>query len=207
MNNTASLGITSVIILIAVILIALTTLSVMSQDTTDTSEEEIDQIINDAIDPLTKYIQITDRIGKYYGEAHNQKIQKIAIMIKPLVSDEIDISQLTIKIDNGENVRILTYDTNTTTNIGTNNLFEHPVWGNLTGVTFGIITTHDKDNSITNYNTLNKNTDMAYLIIKLPTDYYMKKDDTLTIKLFPESGYERTLNLEAPLPMKKVVTL
>jgi archaellin len=206
-NNTGSLGISAVILMISFILIAITTLSVLSEETNDNlSEEEIQQMLEEAIDPITKYIQIQDQVGKYYGEPHHQKIQKIAIMIKPLISDEIELSELTIKLNNGNNLIILSYKGDAAFR-DTNDLFEHQIWDNLTENNFGIIATHDKDNSITDYNTINKNTDMAYIIIKLPENFYMKKGDTLTVTLFPSSGIQRTTILEAPLPMKKVVSL
>jgi archaellin len=127
-------------------------------------------------------------------------------MIKPLISDEIELSELTIKLNNGNNLIILSYKGDAAFR-DTNDLFEHQIWDNLTENNFGIIATHDKDNSITDYNTINKNTDMAYIIIKLPENFYMKKGDTLTVTLFPSSGIQRTTILEAPLPMKKVVSL
>ena len=98
MTKQGNLGIASVVILISFILLAMTAFSVLSNDTTNTdSEEEIQEMIDDTIDEITKYIQITDKIGKFYGPPNQQKIQKIAIMIKPIFSNEIDISEITIK--------------------------------------------------------------------------------------------------------------
>lgn len=208
MNNKGNIGISSVIILIALMLVAITALSVLSQDsttTTETTEEEIEQMLNEALDSATKYIQITDQVGKYYGEPRQQRIQKIAIMIKPMFSNDIDISEFTIKISNGESVRILFYSNNAES-IGQNRLFDHPIWDKTPDGTFSFIVTHDRDNSLVEYDTLDDNTDMAYIIIKLPVDYYMKKGDTLIVQLFPSSGITKTTLLEAPLPMKSVVS-
>jgi len=208
MNNAGNLGISSVILLISFMLIGITALSVLSEDTTPTTgttEEEIEQMLNDALDSVTKYVQITDKLGKYYGAPQQQKIQKIAIMIKPMLSNEIDLSELTIKISNGESVRILIYSGHAET-IGQNNLFDHPIWENTEENTFSFIVTHDKDNSLTEYDTLNDNTDMTYIIIKLPANYYMKKGDTMLVQLFPSSGITKTTLLEAPLPMKSVIS-
>ncbi len=63
-----------------------------------------------------------------------------------------------------------------------------------------------KDNSLVDYNIINKNTDMAYIVIKLSEDFSLKKGDSLVVALFPESGIQRTIKLEAPLPMKSIVS-
>ena len=46
---------------------------------------------------------------------------------------------------------------------------------------------------------------MAYIIIKLPPDFYMKKGDTTIVQLFLTSGIIKTISLEAPLPMNSIV--
>jgi len=208
MDNNANLGISSVILLISFMLIAITALSVISDTSTEnmTTEEEIDQMLDEALDPITKNVQIIDRIGKYYGEPRNQKIQKIGIMIKPMLSEEIDLTELSIKISNGDSIRIL-YNSNHAQKIGSNNLFEHPIWQNLTQNNYGLIVTFDKDNSLVDYHTLNKNTDQVYIVFRLSPDFYMKKGDTIIVQLFPSSGLKKTTILEAPLPMKSIVSL
>jgi archaellin len=206
MNNQANLGISSVIILISFILISVTAFSVLSNDTTEgTSEEEIQEIIDDTLDEITKYLQITDKIGKFYGPPQQQEIQKIALMVKPIFSNEIDISEITIKITDGNSIKILSYS-GVAQPIDTNHLFEHPIWNDLNENTFGLISTHDKDNSISDYSVLNKNTDMAYIVISLSPDFFMKKGDTLFVQLFLSSGIIKTMSLEAPLPMRAIAS-
>lgn len=207
MNNWGSTGITSVILLISFILIAVTVASVLTGGTVTngTSEEDLEQILNEVLDEITTYIQIKDKIGKYYGTYGNQKIEKIAILIKPLVSQEINISELTIKLCNGNNIKILDYSGNTE-DIGSNHFFEHPIWDDITVNNFGFIVTHDKDNSLKDYNTINENTDMAYIIIKLSEGFTMTQGENLVVTLFPSTGLQKTTVLEAPLPMKPVVS-
>jgi len=128
-------------------------------------------------------------------------------MISPLVSQQISISDLTIKIDNGEDIRILTYN-GSAEEIGSNSLFKHYIWDELTDNTYGYITTHDKDNSITVFDTINSNTDMAYIVIELPSSFSMKKGDDMTVTLFPETGIQKTVFLEVlDLPINKVISL
>jgi len=210
MNKHGNFRIFSTIILIALILVGALAFSVISTDTSNneelTLEEEIEQMLNDALDSITKNVQITDKIGKYYGPPRQQKIQKIAIMIKPMISTEIDISNLIIKISDGETIRILSYSGHAQ-KIGSSNLFDHPIWTNLTENDFGLVVTLDKDNSMEDFDTINKNNDMAYIVIQLPSSFYMQKGDTIVVELFPSSGISKTTLLEAPLPMKSVVQL
>jgi len=210
MNTLGTTAVASVILLLSILIVGATAASIISGSTTDgetISEEEIEEMLEDTLDEITTYLQIKDKIGKYYGEPHNQKIEKIAIMISPLITKEIDLSELTIKIDNGENIKILSYAGNAQ-NIGSNPLFEHPIWSNLSENTYAYIVTHDKDESLINYDTLNSNTDMAYVIIPLPDSFAMKKGEDMTVTLFPETGIQKTVFLEVlDLPIKKVISL
>lgn len=215
MGNTGRLGISTVVILIAVLLISLTTFTVLSSDTngdTDTTENDLLEIFqkasDEAVDDITTYLKVMDKSGRYYGPAGNQKIQRIAIMIKPLISKQINLSEITIKISNGENLQILTYSNQpakiTTTN---NQIFNHPIWDTLTIDNFTIIATHDRDNSLSQHSYFNENKDMGYIIIKLPHSLYMKKDDKIILQMFPSTGIDKKIILEAPLPMEKLVEL
>lgn len=209
MNNWGSNKITTVIVLMCFMLIAATVVSVIGSDPADgdpSPEEEMDQMLEEILSEITSYLQIKDRMGKYHGGPHQQKIEQVAIMIKPLFTQEIDISELTIKICDGNTLKILNYSGESEL-IGTNGLFGHSIWDTLSEDNFGFVVTHDTDNSLTDFNTINKNTDMAYLIFKLSEDMPMSKGDTIVVTLFPSSGIEKTILLEAPLPMKSIVSL
>jgi len=210
MNNLGSMAITSMILLISAALIGVVAMSVLSSGSGDTSEEDLiefyDQVVDESVNEIITYLQITDKLGKYYGAPHQQKIEKIAIMVKPLVSINIDVSELIIKLCDGNTVKILNYSGNAAF-IASQSLFEHSLWDDITEKTFRFIVTHDKDNSLVDYNTVNKNSDKAYIIIKLSEDFYMEKGDIMVVSLFPGSGIKRTTILEAPLPMKSVVSL
>jgi len=211
MNKTGSMALTSAIALITAILLGVVAVSVLSDSTTSTNSEQdlvelYDQIVDESVDEISTYIKIPDRLGKYYGEPQKQKIEKIALMIKPLVSIDIDISELTIEICNGEKVRILSFN-GETDKIGSQSLFEHYLWDKIKEDCYSFIVTHDKDNSIIDYKTINKNSDMGFIIIKLPSDFQMKKGDVLLVSLFPGTGITRNIALVAPLPIKSVVNL
>jgi archaellin len=204
------MAVTSAILLISILIFGILVFSVLSGSLEGTSEQDMtdlyDQLLDESIDEITTYLKVTDKLGKFYGEPHNQRIEKIAIMIKPLVTINVDISELTIKICDGNEVKILSFN-GSSESIGSQSLFGHTLWDKIDENYFSFIATHDNDNSIVDYNTINKNSDMGYVIIKLPKEFYMKQGDSIVLTLFPETGITRTILLEAPIPIKSVVSL
>jgi archaellin len=222
MNNLGSSRISTAILLVTFLLVAVTIASVITGRSgidfsskkdndywgknvgfDDSLNKDMEKILNDVLDDITTYIKILDKMGKFYDIDDQLKIQKIVIMIKPLIIQDIDISDLTIKINNGENVRVLDYSGNAEY-IESNPLFEHLIWEKTSVNNFSLIITKDKDRSLINNNVIND--DMAYIIIKLSEDFFMVKGDSLIVTLFPSSGITRTTLLEAPLPMNRVIT-
>ena len=206
MNNRGGIGISAAILLVSFILISFTIASIITGETTETSEENMEEILDDVLDEISTYLQIKDVMGKYYSTGLGQKIEKVAILIKPLISQDIDISELTIKLCNGKIVKMLVYSGNAVY-IESNSLFEHPVWDNISDSNFGFAVIHDKDRSLVDYDAINDNTDMAYIIINLSEEFSMTQGETMDVTLFPSSGIERTITLYAPLPMKQLVNL
>ena len=206
MNNQGATGIATAILLISFILIGATAASVIMGDSGNNPEENYEEILEEALDEISTYIQIKDALGKYNSTTEEQHIQKIAILIKPLFSIDIDASKLMIKLNNGKQIKMLYYNKQAEF-ISSNSLFEHPIWTTMTDTDFGFIVILDKDQSIIDYGTINDNTDMTYIIIKLPNDFTMKKGDTLELTLFPSTGITKTINLKAPLPIKQIVAL
>lgn len=210
MDNMGSTGIAVILILLSSAAFGTAIVSVTSNGLDNNPSEDdlaqlATQITDETADKITTYIQTTNILGKYYGEPHHQKIEKIVIMIKSMVSKDISLSELSLELNNGNSVIMLCYAGDAEF-IGSNDVFEHPIWNNLDENSFGFIVTHDKDSSLVDYDTINDNTDMAYLIIKLPEYMAMSKGDTMTITLTPSNGITRTIDLEAPLPMKSIVS-
>jgi len=204
MNKWGSTGIVSVIILIGVILSAIAAASIITGETQQTTtEENTDKMVNQVIDEITTYIQIKDQIGKFYKTYGEYKIEKIGILIKPLIPQDIDITGLTIKLTNGYDVKILNYSGKAEF-IGKNSLFEHDIWDEITYDSYGFIVTVDKDRSLVDYNILNG--DMTYVIIKLDESFSMPQRGSLTVTLFPSSGIVRTTTLEAPMAIRAIAT-
>ena len=207
MGNLRSSGLTYLMILLVTMIIVFAAASVITGETTNstTTESDYEQILDDVLDDISTYIQVKDQKGKFYKINDEYKIQKIAVLISPLITKEIDLSKLTIQIDNGELVNILYYQ-NGVDIISSNSLFEHSIWNNLNGSNFSLISINDLDKSIVNFDTFNKNSDMAYLVFKLPDSFAMKKYDTIKLTMFPDSGITRTIILEAPMPITSVIT-
>ncbi len=207
--RTSAITMITIIIFILIVLTVISAISTNTADTTETSEDDLIEIlkkaVDESVDEITSYLKITHRIGKYQGYSN---IQKIAFEIKPLISKEIDMD-ITIRLLDKNTVKILEYNKNSA-RIGSNYLFDHPIWDTLTDGHFSYIITHDKDNSMTNHNMINENTDRAYVIIKLPQEFYMKKGDTMVVTFIPHPGIERTIvinPMELPMTSDSIVEI
>ena len=206
MNNWGSNSISAMVILIVVMLVAITAASVITGETSSTTTDpDIDQMASEIIDQISTNLWIDREMGKYYDIDGVQKIEKIALKISPLVSVDVDITQLSIQINTGESVIILSYCGNSA-KWSPHPLFEHPLWSNINGSNFGFLTISDYDNSITDFNTINDYSDNAYVVFKLPIDIALVKGDKITVTLFPSTGITKTTMLKAPMPMASVVS-
>jgi len=204
MNKWGSTGIVSTIILIGVILSTIAVASIITGETQETiTEEDTEEMVNQILDEITTYIQIKDQIGKFYNTYGEKKIEKIALLIKPLIIQDIDVTGLTIKLTNGYDVKILNYSGKAEF-IGKSSLFEHGIWCEIDYDSYGFVVTLDKDRSLVDYNVING--DMAYVIIKLDESFSIPQRGYITVTLFPSSGIARTTTLEAPLAIKPIAT-
>ncbi len=206
MDDQAKLGTIAGVLLLLFVLIGAVSASVIITDTNITSEDDLNAMTGEIIDELCSYLQIKQIVGKYQMVQGEEKITKIAILIKPFVSQDIDISKMTIELCDGDQYKILFFN-GTTGSIRSHSLFDHPVWDSIPNETFGILSTVDDDNSIINSHLINKNTDMAFIILKLSNETAMNQDDALEVTILPSPGTGRMVTLEAPLPIKNIVTL
>jgi archaellin len=206
MNNNGISAVTPVILLVSFILIGSTVASVMSDSSSDVSEQDLEEMVDEIVKEVSTYLKIEDIMGKYYTSEDGAKIQRIVIMIKPLFSVDINVSELMIKISNGESVKILYYGGKSVF-IQENSLFDHYLWDDTTNNNYNLIVLLDTDRSIIDFDVINDNTDFMYIIINLPDDFQMKKNQSMTLSIFLANGITRSVNLKAPLPMKNVVSL
>jgi archaellin len=206
MDDQAKLGVIAGIMLIGFILIGAVSASVILTNTGDTSEEDLNTITNEVVDEICSYFQIKHIIGKYQMIQGEQKINKIAILIKPFISQNIEISHMTIEICNGEQYQMLFFN-GLAESLQSHSLFEYPLWNTTTPGTFSLLSTIDDDNSIINLHLINKNTDMAFILLNLSNDIAMSYGDQLEVTILPSPGMGRTVILDSPLAIKNVVTL
>jgi archaellin len=207
MNNQGNLGITTGILLIGFLLIGAVSASVIINTTqTVSSDKDLNKITNEVVDKICSYIEIKDIVGKFQQVQGQQKITQLLILINPLISQQIDIKHMTIKLTDGEQLRFLYFNGNVNT-VNSYSLFDHPSWNTITPDTYSILSVIDDDGSITSSHVFNKNTDLAFIQIKLSPEAALIKGDSLQITILPSPGMERTVTIEAPLPTTHVVTL
>lgn len=209
MNNKAIHPIAVTILLITFILLTATAASLLTKKPANNAphnQQQYQQILDNTLKEITTYLQIKNIIGRYDIPTNQGSIQQIAILLSPLFSIQLDLSSLLIQINNGETIQILSYNQHAA-KLSEHTLFHHPLWNNLTPVTYSVLPIHDTDNSILHYNSINDQTDMVYLIFTLSNEFCMQKGESLEITLFPSTGTTKTIQITAPMPIKQTVTL
>jgi archaellin len=199
-------GMIILILLIGFILIGAVSASIILTTTGEISDEGLNRITSEAVDEICSYLQIKNVLGKYHFSENQQKITQIAIQIKPLVSQSINISHIIVQLSNGEEYTILFYNGISET-IQNHSLFKHPLWSSIQVGTYSILSILDDDSSIARLNLINKNTDVAFILLILPEYLALKNGDQLTVTILPSPGVGRTITLEAPLPIHPIVSL
>ena len=206
MGKLFTTGLASAILIVSLLLISITVAEVITSETTGSiSEQDLEQMTQETIDEISTYILIKDKIGKFREIDDDLKIEKIALWITPLITQEIDVKQLTIKLNNGESVIFLTYSNNSVA-LEQYSLFEHSIWNIINGSNFGFISIVDMDESLVYYDSFNDYSDNAYVVFRLPESMTLSKHEKIIITLFPSTGITRTIELKAPLPIKSIVT-
>jgi archaellin len=192
MNNYGSTGITAITLLTSLLTTGAAS-SIMMQNTDSLSSDAV-QMVNDVVDEITTYLKIDDILGKYYTESGARSVERIVILIKQPLKNVINMSDLTIKLCNNEDVALLGYSGHAE-EYSSNGVFENPVW-EMTDNTFSLIVVRDKDRSLLDYNIMND--DSAFIAIKLPSQFAMGNDASLTVSLIPGKGMIHSVLLETP---------
>ena len=193
MNNIGAMGASIFPVLTSFILIGAGASSILVEDSEDLAQEA-EHIVNDVIEEITTYFTIDDVVGKYDTTNGVRSIKKIAILIKPFIQSTINLSEMTIKISNQHDLIILRFSSHVMER-STEGIFEHPIWLN-TDHAFSIIVLIDTDRSVIDYTVMNN--DFVILAIKLPDQFTMKNDESITISLVPPHGITRSVILETP---------
>jgi archaellin len=199
-------ALTVIILLMAMVFISTVVAALITNsDSVTLSEEDMQQLVDGTLQDLTSYITIGDVIGRFEGDS-DQEIHKIAFLLKPLFSQNIDISTFTMRFDTNNALFFYRFN-NSVQRFGSTGLFSHPLWANLSEGTFGIVIINDDDNSVEQYNIFNDRSDMVYLVMNLSNEQSLSYGESVDVTLLQTSGLHKTLTLHTPLPMKKVVTL
>jgi archaellin len=194
MNNKGNMGISTISVLVSFLIAGATTSSVVLKNS-DNISGDVGQIVNDALDKITTYIEIKDAIGKYDVTNGIRSVEKIVLLVKPLVSTNINMSEVMIKISNDNDVLLLSYSGYAVERSSAETIFENQVW-DKTDNAFGLIVLIDKDNSLLTYGVMNDDT--AFIAIKLPSGFAMTNDESLMISIIPARGTTTSVVLETP---------
>lgn len=205
-NNEGISGISAAILLASIILIAGAAASITMNSSGEITEDDFEQIIDEALNEISTYLQIKDIIGKYYDKEGEKYIQKVSLLVKPFFTFDLDMSNLIIQISNGKQIQMLYYCGHAEL-IHANPLFEHPIWQKQNNSNFGLIILLDKDKSLINFNTINDQTDMVYITMKLSENFIFKYGESIQINIFPSTGITRTITIKAPAPLTPIVNL
>jgi len=192
MNNIGSTGITAISLLTS-FLMAGAASSVMLGNSDDLSENA-KQMVNDVVNEITTYLKIEDAIGKYYTTDGVRSVEKIVIFVKEIIQNNINMSEVTIKISNNNDILLLKYSGHAV-ETDSESIFENKVWAK-TNDTFSLIVIIDEDRSLLDYNIMNKDT--AFIAIKLPDRFFMKNRDSLKVSIIPSNGITSSILLETP---------
>ena len=192
MNNWGSTGITS-ITLLSGFLMASAASSVMFQNTDDLSLTA-KQMVNDVVDEITTYLKIEDVIGKYYTDNGIHRIERLTILIKQPIKNTINMSDVTIKICNNEDVVLLGYS-GYAEERNSKGIFENQVW-ETTDNSFSLIVVSDTDRSLIDHNIMNG--DITFIAIKLPDGFTIDNDETATVSIIPIKGTTSSVVLNVP---------
>jgi archaellin len=206
MKSTISLGITIIAAVILFFLIATTASSIIDPNSDDITEEDIEKMIKESVDDIASYINIDEILAKYEIIDQYRQIKKISIQITPLFTKQINIEDMIIELNDGNQI-ITQYFKYNYGNLRDYTLFNQPIWDNLNESSFSICSILDKDESINKYNSLNDHTDRAYLLIKIPNDMMIQKGDNLKISIYPSTGVIKTLSLNIPFSIDPIVNV
>ena len=193
MNRWGSTGVTALALLASLLIIGAGTSSVFLDESEGLSNE-VQNTVNNVLQEITTYIDVKNIIGYFNNIDKDAQLKKLIILVKPLIETTINLSQLNIQISNGASIRVFSY--NGTAEKTSEDLFNNRVWNKISENEFGVIILTDEDNSIKNWQMINK--DLVYLTLPIPSDLTIKPDSNIKISIIPNNGCIKTLEVEIP---------
>lgn len=202
-NEEAAVGIGTLIVFIAMILVAAVAASVIMQ-TAENLQQRAYAVGKQTIRDVSSGLHVIDVTG--YTDVNKSKIEYLAISIAPRAGSlDIDLNRtlLYLKLDNFSVLSLnLALKTN---NNGYSSIFHALNISQLNGTSYGVISIHDRDDSIMKTNGMSP-TDQAILIVNLsavlPKTGGLLAGETLEGTLVPDFGGSGIFVAQAPMAFK-----
>jgi len=220
-NNQALVGIGTLIIFIAMILIAAVAATVLI-NTAEELQARAKTVGTQTIREVSAGIAVDSVTG--YTNVDKTYVEYLALTIRPRAgSKDIDLSLCTLSVLYDE-LTILTLDTDLVQSVNTDNqsVFDTPIesgsrytiMSNTTNTSFGVISIHDPDGSITNTNGMNSG-DRCILMVNLSAvmvdsdgNRGLPARQAVSGTLTPEIGIKAGYDVTAPAVFsKRIVSL
>lgn len=192
MNNKGNAVTSTIPILVSMLVAGAASSTMMTQDAGDLSDQ-LQQTVQDSLDTITTHLNIKDALGKYTDNTQGRHIEKIMLLLQPLIETNIDISKITIKLTNTHDTTLISYSGQTAYHDSSAPLFENTLW-EQTKNSFSVLALIDDDDSITTYDIMNDDT--AFVLINLPPTFSITKDQSLAVSIIPERGITTSIILE-----------
>jgi flagellin FlaB len=202
-DEEAAVGIGTLIVFIAMILVAAVAASVIIQ-TAENLQQRAYAVGKQTIRDVSSGVQVIEVTG--YTDVNKTKIQYLAIAISPRAGSlDIDLNRtlLYLKLNNFS-VLSLNPAMKVSSN-GYTSIFHALDLSQLNGTNYGIISIHDRDDSIIKTNGMSA-TDQAILLVNLsavlPANGGLMAGETLEGTLVPDFGGSGVFVAQAPMAFK-----
>lgn len=202
-DEEAAVGIGTLIVFIAMILVAAVAASVIIQ-TAENLQQRAYAVGKQTIRDVSSGVQVIEVTG--YTDVNKTKIQYLAIAISPRAGSlDIDLNRtlLYLKLNNFS-VLSLNNALKVSSN-GYTSIFHALDLSQLNGTNYGIISIHDRDDSIIKTNGMSA-TDQAILLVNLsavlPANGGLMAGETLEGTLVPDFGGSGVFVAQAPMAFK-----
>jgi len=194
-KNSASMGIGSLIIFIAMILVAGVTAQVLIQTMSSLQEQAL-KTGSETLREISGGADISHVSGYYNGSA----ISQLAIFISPIAaSDDIDLNHAYISLSDSTKKVILNYTAAVFNGTVTNGLFGTADDHQLNASSFGIIVIRDTDSSCTINDPIINGRDLVVLIVNASECFSgIGTNEDVFGNVYPEYGISGVIGFTTP---------
>ena len=194
-DETAAVGIGTLIIFIAMLLVAGITASVIIQ-TMNSFQQQALKTATETIKSISSGLRVTHISGYYNGSV----ITQLAFFVSPIAgSESIDIKYTYISISDSVNKIVLGYSNNSFSPSVSNGLFGTLNASNLTSSTFGLMVIRDIDLSCNSNNPIINNGDLVVLVINTTACFSgINTNIDVSGNVVPENGISGWIAFKTP---------